>query len=294
MLGGLLALQAWLPQRHTILMTRNFYGVLRVREYQGDTPSDRVRALEVGEIVHGIQFQYPARTRWATTYYDEQSGIGLALRCWPESTNRHIGIIGLGIGTLAAYGKPSDTIRFYEINPAVVQLAREQFSFLSNSQARTEVVLGDARLSLEAEPPQSFDILVLDAFTSDAIPVHLLTREAMQLYLRHLKSDGLLAVHTSNRHLDLRPVVENLARHFNMEHAVVVRRQPSRTSTVLESTWVLVSKRRDFFTQPVIQNATAPELRKPSQIPLWTDEYASLFPLLRDVAARKRDERRRR
>ncbi len=160
-------------------------------------------------------------------------------------------VVGLGVGTLAAYGQPNDQLLFYEINPLVIQLASKQFTFLSRSLAKIDVVSGDARLSLEREAPQHFDLLVLDAFSGDSIPVHLLTREAMELYLRHLKPDGMIAVHVSNRYIDLLPVVSQLGNAFQLHQAKVIQDQ-----------YVLAPKGKDAF-------------------PVWTDDYNNLFQFLR-------------
>ncbi|MFZ5831944.1 MAG: fused MFS/spermidine synthase, partial [Planctomycetota bacterium] len=187
--------------RGVICAIRNFYGVMRVVD------DSSTRNLLHGRINHGRQFLEEAKRQTPTTYFGERSGIGLAMRYHRSGQPRRIGIIGLGAGTLAAYGRSDDTMRFYELDPDVLRLAEEYFTFLGDSAARVETVLGDARLSLEAEweaeGSQQFDLFVVDAFSGDAIPVHLLTREAMALYLRHLKPDGMLAFHISNRHFDL-------------------------------------------------------------------------------------------
>ena len=140
-----------------------------------------------GTIDHGLQFLSPARRDLPTTYYGPDSGIGITLKAAGATSPLNVGVIGLGVGTLAAYGRQGDRYKFYEINPLVVQLANQEFSFLRDSEAKIDIVLGDGRLSLEQEPPQGFDVLVVDAFSGDSIPVHLLTREAFELYFRHLK-----------------------------------------------------------------------------------------------------------
>src|SRR5207248_4401523 len=165
-----------------------------------------------GTIVHGKQFLDPDRRGLPTSYYGPRSGIGLALLDARAHGPLRVGVVGPGAGTLAAYGRAGDVFRFYDINSGVVELARSEFTFLKDSPAKVEVALGDARLSLERERPQNFDVLALDAFSSDAIPVHLLTVEAFKTYLRHLKPGGVLAVHISNRYLDLVPVVQQAGR----------------------------------------------------------------------------------
>jgi SAM-dependent methyltransferase len=200
--------------------SRNFYGTLKVFDYARDEAEEHYRLLMHGATTHGLQFFDPAKAMLPSTYYGEHSGVGLALRHLPRATGRKLGLVGLGTGTLAAYGRSGDQLRIYEINPAVEQLARDPFTHLARSPAKIDVVMGDARLSLEREfaagGSQQFDLLALDAFSSDAIPVHLLTREAVALYLRHLRPDGMLAVHISNRYLNLEPVVRALAQEFGM------------------------------------------------------------------------------
>jgi predicted membrane-bound spermidine synthase len=196
---------------------RNFYGVLSVYEYTDQTsPNSRYYLLQHGRITHGIQFAAPERAREITSYFGPGSGLGLALRNFPRQQNQRIGLLGLGVGTVTAYGKPGDYIRVYEINPQVKQIAEKPFSYLARSDAKIEVVMGDGRLSMENEPPQNFDVLIMDAFSSDAVPVHLLTKEAFEIYQRHLKPDGTILVNISNRYLDLRPVVENAADAFKL------------------------------------------------------------------------------
>src|SRR6267142_2106183 len=225
----------------TRVRSRNFYGVLNVHD-SGEGP-DAMRVLSHGTIVHGKQFLEPDRRDWPTTYYGLTSGIGLALLDARAHGPLRVGVVGLGTGTLAAYGRTGDVFRFYDINPDVVGLARSEFSFLADSPAKVEVALGDARLSLEREPPQNFDVLAVDAFSSDAIPVHLITREALGVYLKHVKSDGIVAFHVSNRFLDLIPVVARIAKEQGA-HAVLVNDDPDDEDESLRSRsdWVLVSR----------------------------------------------------
>ena len=176
-------------------------------------PSTR-RNFYSGRIVHGLQFVDAEKRHEPTAYYGRGAGVGQALAELADRPNLRIGAVGLGVGTIATYARPGDTLRFYEINPDVIRIAREHFSFLADCQGECDVVLGDARLSLEKESPQHFDLLVLDAFSGDAVPAHLLTREAFEIYRRHLQPDGMIAVHISNRYLDLRPVLAGLAEQF--------------------------------------------------------------------------------
>jgi len=196
-LGATLWLHGRKASSEIVYTSRNFYGVLTVFEHRRKEPTEHHFLLQHGRITHGLQFADRQQAAWPTTYYGEQSGIGLAVQALPPWPRR-IGVVGLGAGTVAAYAQAGDYVRMYEINPEVKRLATTRFTYLSNCLGRVEVVLGDARLSLEREPPQEFDLLVLDAFSSDAIPVHLLTREAFGLYERHLRPGGMIAAHISN------------------------------------------------------------------------------------------------
>src|SRR6266852_1300714 len=222
----------------TRVTSRNFYGVLNVRD-SGEGP-DAMRSLSHGTIIHGKQFLEHDRRDWPTSYYGRESGIGLALLDARGHGPLRVGVVGLGAGTLAAYGRTGDVFRFYDINSDVVELARSEFTFLKDSLAKVEVALGDARLSLEREPARNFDVLALDAFSSDAIPVHLLTVEAFKTYLRHMKPGGILAVHISNRYLDLVPVVQQAARHLSLE-VRQVENDDEDDAGVYRSDWMLLS-----------------------------------------------------
>lgn len=260
---------------------RNFYGVFAVREYGAGKPDSRYLLLEHGRITHGLQFTGPAMADQPTTYYMERSGINIALRNLPRQTNRHVGIVGLGTGTLASLGREGDRFRFYEINPEVCRIATNMFTCLSLGKAKSDIVLGDARLSLEREPDQGFDALVLDAFSSDAIPTHLLTKEAFEIYLRHIRADGIIAVHISNRFLNLRPVLANIASHFKFHSATIITEEEEDLEWWdYESTWVLLTRHEPFVKLPAIRSAASePESNMP-HIPLWTDDWASLLPII--------------
>jgi spermidine synthase len=190
-----------------------------------------------------------------------------------------VGVIGLGVGTLAAYGRPGDRYKFYEINPLVVQLANQDFSFLRDSKAKIEIVLGDARLSLEQEQPQGFDVLVVDAFSGDSIPVHLLTHEAFELYFRHLQPDGVLAVHISNQFLNLAPVVAGAATSLSKE-AVMIKTDPNGARGISGATWILVGNPQRFLAKPEIEKAGTLVAAASPQLQ-WTDDYSSLFKVLK-------------
>jgi SAM-dependent methyltransferase len=260
------------------VMVRNFYGGLRVLDQEAERTDDRVRRLMHGTITHGEQYLGPQYQGRATTYYGLNSGVGRTIRQAGESGPVRVGIVGLGTGTLATYGRAGDYFRFYEINPLVLRLARTEFTFLKISKARVDVALGDARLSLEREPPENFDVLAVDAFSSDAIPVHLLTREAFVLYFRYLKPDGVLAVHVSNKHLDLTPVVKLGAVSLAKDARVVDTEDEE--NDVFGSTWVLVTSAPGFFDRPLLRTA-AVAVPLPRAMRMWTDDYSNLFNILR-------------
>lgn len=287
LLLGLMALgiSLWMQSIKTggglVSITRNFYGVLMVFEHEPVNPKSHYFLLQHGRITHGIQFVDPQQSQWPTSYYGEDSGVGLAMKVLPQGPRR-VGVIGLGAGTLAAYGRAGDNFRFYEINPEVRRLATSRFTFLSNcmSTAKVDVVLGDARLSLEQEPPQSFDLLALDAFSSDAIPVHLLTKQAFELYERHLKTNGIIAVHISNHYLDLEPVVANLAHEFNYRVAAIDYDESDDEWWLYSSTWILLTRDNAVMNFPPIRAVAYPAKTK-ANLPLWTDDFASLFQILK-------------
>jgi len=284
--AGATAAMAWAAllnvraiQHNTISQLRSFYGSLRVTQTYAIPGPGIQRTLFHGTIQHGLQvFNDQLRGR-ATTYYAPDSGVGLALRYCCGSAPRRIGVVGLGTGTIAAYGRAGDAITFYEIDPQVETLARARFAYLRESKAQVNVVIGDARVSLEHEPPQNFDVLVLDAFSGDAVPVHLLTAQAIELYRRHLKPGGVLAFHISSQYVDLAPVLAEEARHAEMS-ALEIQSLPDDEVGEFEANWVLMSTNRAFFQQPEIAIAAQPVESRP-QSPLWTDDFNSLLPLLR-------------
>ena len=263
---------------------RNFYGVLYVDDVASEDPDKRGRVMFHGRVAHGYQFTAEHRRRTPTMYFDPTSGIGLTFARFPRGdaageSRLRVGIIGLGAGTLAAYGESGDYYRFYEINPHVVTLADRYFSFVKDSPAKIEIILGDARLSMEREENQNFDILVLDAFSGDAIPAHLLTKEAFDIYRRHLKPTGVIAAHISNRHVDLAPVLANVARQFPLDsRQIITQTDADRAAT--SSHWVLLSNNGRFLRDEVVRSA-AGELGRFAHIPLWTDQYSNLLQLLK-------------
>jgi len=264
--------------RNTPIAVRNFYGSLRVRESFSTHPGALTRTLTNGTIQHGSQIFTDELRKTPTTYYAQDSGVGLAMRFCCQGRARNVGVVGLGVGTVAAYGRTGDRIQFYEINPAVAPIAQNAFTYLRESGAQINIVEGDARTSLQQEPPQKFDVLVVDAFSGDAIPLHLLTAEAVQLYKRHLAPGGILAFHISNGHVDLEPATVLLARAAGMQ----IRRVSNLPNDELgefPATWMLLTENADFFAQPeVARAAREPLLSK--QYRLWTDDYSSLLPVL--------------
>ncbi len=265
---------------NTRVMSRNFYGTLRVKDFGDENSSDGVRRLMHGVIMHGEQFLAPARRMEPTTYYGPTSGVGRIINVKRESaSNMRVGIIGLGAGTLAVYGRPGDAYRFYEINPQVIDLAKTEFSFLGSSQAKIETLLGDARLTMEREPPQRYDVLVIDAFSSDSIPTHLMTYQVMGIYLKNMKADGVIAFHVTNRFLNLAPVVKRIADEYGL-HTALVSDDPDETADAAKTDWVLVSRSAAAIADGSIVKAaetidTIPGLR------LWTDSFNNLFKILK-------------
>jgi SAM-dependent methyltransferase len=270
----------------TELVVRNFYGALRV---EGSSAGAwHIRTLAHGVVVHGTQIMEPPLNEMPTTYYGESSGIGRTILIEHMSVGSlRIGSIGLGAGTLAVYARPGDLFRVYELNPAVVDIAQNQFTYLKDSKARIELVLGDARLSLEREiaqgafdrPEQRFDILSVDAFSGDAIPVHLLTREAFASYARLITPDGVIAFHLSNRYLDLALVVGQIARDAGFQ-AVLVADRPSAFGLLSPSDWALVTRSTTFLQQPEITAYSTPIVPR-SGLPVWTDQFSNLFQILK-------------
>lgn len=260
------------------LNARNFYGALRVRDSGSPSEFDSTRTLTHGTINHGEQLLNPMRRNLPTTYYGPSTGVGLAIKEQGKSRAIRVGIIGLGTGTIASYGREGDYFRFYEINPLVLKLARTEFTFLSDSKAKIDVAMGDARLSLEREPDQNFDVLAVDAFSSDSIPVHLLTYESMKLYMRHLAPGGILAVHISNRYLDLQPVLAGEVKTTGSV-ARVVDNEEDDSQDVFSATWVLIKAPTPGFTPEEIQHST--EIESARTVRLWTDDYSNLFQILK-------------
>jgi hypothetical protein len=279
-----LAVTLWLQGREAgteaIYRTRNFYGVLTIYDHERDKPKSHYLLLEHGRITHGLQFVAPDEARWPTSYYGEESGICCAFQALSPAP-RKVGLVGLGTGTLTTYARTGDSFHIYEINPDVQRLARSPFTYLSNCLGQVEIALGDARLTLEREPSQHFDLLALDAFSSDAIPVHLLTKEAFSLYQRHLNPDGIIAVHVSNHYLDLVPVVLNLAREFNYRIVAIDYDEDEDRWWLYPSTWLLLSRNQQILNSPAIRDSAYSLKTNAVHIPIWTDDFASLFQILK-------------
>jgi hypothetical protein len=273
--------------RNAVALSRNFYGVLAVIPQNSDEPDRSAYALMHGRIAHGYQLRGGADRRTPTAYYGPTSGVGIALQVISESrttgSNRRIGVVGLGVGTIAAYGNPGDTIRFYEINPDVIEIASNQnyFTFLRDSLARIEVIPGDARLSMERELQrgelQGFDVLAIDAFSGDAIPVHLLTQEAFKIYLEHLKKpSGILAIHITNSYINLKPVIFGAAEQFGLKTTFIHSNGDGRATS--ESDWALLSQRDQFEGVDSVGKVV---VSKEAHIRSWTDDYSNLFQILK-------------
>ncbi len=271
--------------------SRNFFGVLRVLELYKDDPEEHNLSLMHGRIEHGFQFLDKEKRHWRTSYYGPASGIGLAIGYHPrrlEGENLRIGVMGLGAGALAAWGEQGDYIRFYEINPEVLRLSNKYFTYRKDSPARIEVVLGDGRISLERErqrgEAQKFDVIAADAFSGDAIPVHLLTRECFQDYLYHLKADGILAVHITNRYFDLSPVVRNLillGPRPDMQ-ALWIHDLGDMTQSTDRTDWILLTANAGFLANRHIQQSVTPWKDPAPPSRFWTDDYSDLFSLIHE------------
>jgi hypothetical protein len=267
-----------------VQQSRNFYGVLNV-EYDQDTMPARYE-LTHGQIQHGCQFDDEYWKTQPTTYYGEVSGLGLAIQTARErkgeSGSIRVGIVGLGTGTIAAYGEANDSFIFYEINPAVRDLSGRYFTYLQDTEATTQVKIGDARIVMERElkngQRQQFDVLAIDAFSSDAIPVHLLTAECGELYRQHVAEGGILAIHISNRFLDLGPVVRGLADKLHW-HSVRIENDDDNERGVFSSTWVLLTSDAELASQLETSVQFSPWSVNAPKL-LWTDDYSGLWRIL--------------
>jgi hypothetical protein len=270
-------------QEESIVTLRSFYGILRVYEYDAGTP-DHLLSLYHGRIGHGDQFLDPKLQRLPVTYFGSNSGLGKAVQAQREFLGREgqdntmqIGVVGLGTATIAAYANEGDTLRFYEINPDVTDIAQRYFKYLSNTKSTVKIVPGDARISMERElrndGTNRFDLLAIDAFSGDAIPVHLLTREALALYRRHLTPDGLLALHISNLHFDLRPVVQALALDADIRSVWIYDEGNGRGE--FSNDWMLLTTNESVYHTLRAQSEPLPATNRRKL--LWTDDYADVL-----------------
>ena len=272
--------QAYYAVSGKTIVSRNFYGVLRIEERALDQPALANRAMRHGAIDHGFQFLAVDKQAIPTAYYGKQSGVALALSHFTKPDTRRIGLVGLGVGTLLSYGNENDYFRIYDINPTVVDFANTYFSFLKNTKAKYDLIVADARLAMEREPPQNFDLIILDAFSGDAIPMHLLTDQALQLYLRHLNADGALLIHITNHYLDLKPLMHGIANRLGFDYVLIKSPQSSDDVGSYRADWVLLSKNQAFLQQTALQNAKT-KLTIPTNSILWTDDFSNMFRLLK-------------
>ncbi|WP_425616294.1 spermidine synthase [Anatilimnocola sp. NA78] len=286
----------------TLAVMRNFYGTLTVKKHELEDDQLAHRLVH-GGILHGYQFKDPIRKLEATTYYVNESGAGLSVLHYPRKNNEglRVAVVGLGSGTMAAHAQEEDVYRFYEIDPKVIVISDGFFSFRKDAEergAKTEVVLGDARIRMEKEEDQNYDVIILDAFSGDAIPAHLLTVESLELYKRHLRKDangkiqGILAVHISNKHLDLAPVVAALARRNDLIALQVSTPEgPYEPDAFTGSDWVLLTQNEEFANIDLVRNLSEPLTVDIKDEVLWTDTHSSLLPILKSDWVRSLRER---
>ena len=283
---GVVGTGAWfVKQEHNnaIEVTRNFYGVLKIKSYDDIGSENYLLRLVHGAILHGEQYPHEKWRYQPTTYYTPTSGFGRAVNAQremaPQTNNKQrIGMIGLGVGTVAAYCRDGDICRIYEINAEVERLARKHFTYLADSKSTPEVIIGDARLSLEREAGNQFNVLAVDAFSGDSIPMHLITQEAVRGFMGHVASNGILAYHVSNRFLNLPPVLAEIADREKLIGVVV--EDPAQKDNVLHSssTWVLLARNTDAL-KGVGEAGTT--LQRTAGAPLWTDDFNNLMSVVK-------------
>jgi hypothetical protein len=261
-----------------LAVARNFYGTVAVYDVDADDPAERHYSLTHGIVVHGRQYHAADKQDLPLAYYSEQAGVGRALRFFADEPDLQVGAVGLGVGTLAHYVRAGQHLSFYEINPAVVRLAERYFTYLSRCGAACSLVMGDARLSLERQEPQDFHVLVLDAFSGDAVPTHLLTQQAFDLYLRHLRPDGIIAVNITNRQLDLAPVLAGVAEHAGLS-TVRIFSDDDSAHLLYHADWMLLTRNPRFLAQT--PSRLPPDAPRAKRAVLWTDSYSNLFDLLK-------------
>jgi SAM-dependent methyltransferase len=278
--AGFLARTEFISNRGYVLSARNFYGVLRVRDDAGEEGVPPTRALIHGTINHGTQLRGRGSDRIPTSYFGRGSGISRAIHALGDAGPIRIGILGLGAGVTATLARAGDIVHYYEINPLVVEIANREFGFYRGCPAEKRIYLGDGRLVLEQLPDENLDFLAMDAFSSDAVPIHLLTSEAYATYRRHLKPGGVLGINISNRYLDLEPIVAGAASRMGWT-GVVVNDDGSEESYYLESTWALVSARPQIFESSSFQDPSVDRIRVDPKIRAWTDDYSNIIQILK-------------
>jgi protein-L-isoaspartate O-methyltransferase len=267
--------------RGALSVTRGFYGVLKVIENDAGNPELHHLTLQHGATIHGLQYVAPEKRGNPSSYYTSTSGVGRLLRTHKPEGGRRVGAVGLGSGTLAAWGRTGDTFRFYEINDDVARLASSTFTYLKDSKAKTELVMGDARLRMEGEPDQQYDVIILDAFSSDAIPVHLLTLEAFATYQRHLKPDGAIVIHVSNRYLDLHPVVYRIAEKIGFPAITIDDNDTAyEDAGFYGSDWIIMTRNQALLKQPLLLDVTKEHVEFSARVLPWTDERSDLLRIM--------------
>jgi spermidine synthase len=263
------------------LAARNFYGVLHIRDDLSTSEDEySLRTLYHGTINHGSQILDEALRYKTTSYYGEGSGVGRAIRALQKRGSVRVGVVGLGAGVLSNYGREGDFYRIFEINPLVEKIAQTEFTFYPHSRADKQILMGDARLTMERMDTLQLDLLAVDAFSSDAIPVHLLTREALAVYFRHLKPDGILALHISNRYLDLEPVCVRGAEFYNKQ-AMMAYDDGDEAPYLSSSSWVLVSSDTTIFLDNAFDDAMITPAKAKKDFRAWTDDYSNVFQILK-------------
>ncbi len=270
----------WNKHREYVLSVRNFYGVLRVRDNPARQYYTARRVLIHGTISHGTQLLQPGSGRIATSYFGTGSGVSRAIRAKGETGTLRIGVLGLGAGVTAALARAGDTLHYYEINPLVAQIANRDFGFLRACPASKQIFLGDGRLVLEGLPNEALDVFVIDAFSSDSIPVHLLTRQAFAIYQRHLKPDAVMALHITNRFLDLEPVVATAAAESGWT-GIIVTDDGEEEDYYSPSDWVVLSRSATIFTHAEFQDGFVDKLRIRPNFRPWTDDYSNVIQILK-------------
>lgn len=278
-LGTMIFFLVWISGYSSIKQWRDFYGVVTVKDRKLEHTTQRF--MLHGNIIHGVQYTSTEKRYKPTAYFGASSGVGIAMKQYQKKHKQmNVGVLGLGIGTLAVYGRPGDNYIFYEINPQVKDVAYNEFTYLSDSKAHVDVVLGDGRLSIEKEvaaKQPKFDMLVMDAFSDDAIPVHLVTKEAFAIYLDRIKPHGLIAVNISNNYVNLRPLLIHMAKYYDLSYAIIALRKPGDDELLSE--WVILTKDKSFVDAPAI--ARIRENKQHKTVSLWTDDYSNLFQLLK-------------